>query len=63
MKKQYEVGKRYHNGKFIGWAIWLVHPACTKPCCPKTVAEFYGKNAKRNAEYCSVYLRHLGDVK
>lgn len=57
MKKQYEVGKRYHNGKFFGWAIWLVHLDCTGTCCPEKVAEFYGKNAKRNAEYCAVYLR------
>ena len=49
MKKHYEIGKRYHNGKFIGYAIWWTHQGCTKKCCPKRIAEFYGPDAKRTA--------------
>jgi hypothetical protein len=46
---RYEAGTRHYNGKFVGWAVWKVHVNCTKPCCPKTVAEFYGKYAKSYA--------------
>lgn len=51
MPKQirYDLGQRRHNGKFVGWAVWKVHPNCTDACCPTTVAEFYGKHANRYA--------------
>lgn len=55
----YSVGKHYLNNKFIGWKVWKVHPKCIGRCCPKTVAEFYGPLAKRNAEQYSVYLKHV----
>lgn len=57
MKKHYELGKRYHNGEFIGWAVWLTHEACMKGCCPKTVAEFYGKKAFNLAKKVITILR------
>lgn len=49
MTTRYELGTRHHNGKFIGWAVWKVHPSCTKSSCPVTIAEFYGKGANRHA--------------
>lgn len=62
-KKAYCTGKRYHNGKFIGWALWLTHLNCTKDCCPVTVAEFYGKGAKSLADKVQILLeeRSLGE--
>lgn len=49
---RFDLGQRRHNGQFVGWAVWKVHPGCMKSpqeCCPKTVAEFYGKHANRYA--------------
>jgi len=55
---RYDIGTRRHNGKFIGWSVWKVHPGCTDSCCPVTVAEFYGKGAKAAARYYAD--RYLG---
>lgn len=46
---RYDVGQRHHNGQFVGWAVFKVHPSCYGECCPKTVAEFYGKKARTYA--------------
>lgn len=48
-KRHYEIGKRHHEGQFVGWAVWKVHEACTRTCCPVTVAEFYGPKARTHA--------------
>lgn len=56
MKKEYQLGKRYHNDKFIGWAIWWTHRGCTKNCCPKTIAEFYGKGSFQLAKKTMMIL-------
>lgn len=49
-KSIYDYGRRYVNGKFIGWEVWKVKPDNEHS---QTVAAFYGKKSKTNAqEFC-----------
>lgn len=49
-KTIYDYGREYHHGKFIGWYVWKVK---AEEDDSLTMASFYGKKSRVNAqEFC-----------